>query len=131
LPVLPGNRDRVTSIPLFLAVEPVKGDPAAALVLTRDQPAAAGLVTGFALLRHAAAAAVAQSGGCQCCRAPSGLSTVLRQLFLDRIHGTARFETVVIAAGDEAAIVEAMSDPLVAARYEYRGKLEPDAAPDV
>jgi hypothetical protein len=131
LPVLPGNRSRVTSIPLFLAVEPVEGHPAAALVLTRDRPAASGRVTGFALLRHAAAAAVAQSGGCQCCRAPSGLSMVLRQLFLDRIHGTASFETVVVAAGDEAPIVEAMSDPLVAARYEYKGRIEAGAPPDV
>jgi hypothetical protein len=120
LPVLPGNRGGMMSIPLFLAAEPVTGDPAAALVLTADRPAA----EGFALVRHAAAAAVAQSGSCPCCRAPSGLSIVLRQLFLDRIHGAARFERVVIAAADGAAIAEAMTDPLVAARYEYRGKLE-------
>jgi hypothetical protein len=43
---------------------------------------------GFAVVRHADAAAVAQSGVCSCCRVPSGLTTVLRQLFLDRVPAT-------------------------------------------
>jgi hypothetical protein len=77
---------------------------------------------GVAVVRHADAAAVAQSGACRCCRVPSGLTTVLRQLFLERVRGEAEFDAVVVAANHETAIAEAMSDPLVAARYEYRGR---------
>jgi hypothetical protein len=109
----------MSAIPVRLAVAPAAGDPTSALVLTADRPSA----EGFALVRHAAAAAVAQSGGCSCCRVPSGLSQVLRQLFLDRVRGSASFDRIVVAADDEAPILEAMSDPLVAARYEYKGKI--------
>jgi len=42
---------------------------------------------------------------------------VLRQLFLDRVRGVAEFEAVVVLAGNDTALVEAMTDPLVAARY--------------
>lgn len=107
----------MSEIPLWLAVEPPAGDPASAIILTADRPAP----RGFALVRHAAGAAVAQSGGCSCCRIPSGLSAVLRQLFLDRVRGMADFARVVVAADDETSIIEAMSDPLVAARYAYKG----------
>jgi hypothetical protein len=107
----------MSAIPVWLAVEPAVGDPDNALILTADRPAAA----GFALVRHAGSAAVAQSGLCACCRVPSGLSAVLRQLFLDRVRGTAEFEGVVVATDDESPILEAMSDPLVAARYAYKG----------
>jgi len=109
----------MSAIPVWLATGPVRGDRDGALILTRDQSA----VDGFALVRHAAAAAAAQSGLCQCCRVPSALGAVLRQLFLDRIHGTVDFATVVIAASDEAPVVEAMADALVGARYAYKGRI--------
>jgi hypothetical protein len=70
------------------------------------------------LVRHAGSAAAAQHGACPCCRAPSGLAAVLRQLFLDRVHGRVpEFDRVLIAAGDEADVRAALDDPLVAARY--------------
>jgi hypothetical protein len=107
----------MSEIPIWLAVEPIAGDGSSALVLTAERREA----KGFALVRHAAAAAVAQSGGCSCCRVPSGLSQVLRQLFLDRVRGAAAFDSIIVAAADEAPILEAMTDPLVAARYAYKG----------
>jgi len=107
----------MSEIPVWLAVEPAAGDPRSALVLTAERRSA----EGFAVVRHAAAAAVAQSGSCSCCRVPSGLTAVLRQLFLDRVRGTAAFDRIVVAADDETAILEAMTDPLVAARYAYKG----------
>jgi hypothetical protein len=106
------------AIPLWLAGESFSVHPGIALVVADARPAP----PGFAVLRHADAAAVAQSGACSCCRVPSGLTAVLRQLFLDRVRGDAEFEAVIVAASHESAISEAMSDPLVAARYEYRGK---------
>jgi hypothetical protein len=64
------------------------------------------------------AAAAAQAGACPCCRAPSGLVAVLRQLFLDRVHGRVpEFDRVMVVADDEAALRAALADPLVAARF--------------
>lgn len=78
---------------------------------------------GFALLRHAEAAAAAQAGACPCCRAPSSLVTVLRQLIIDRARGAADFAAVLVE-GDAAALPhlaeEARRDPFVAARYAIR-----------
>ena len=73
---------------------------------------------GHPLVRHAETAAASQAGACPCCRAPSSLAAVLRQLFLDRVHGRVpEFERVMIVADDEASVREALADPLVAARY--------------
>src|SRR5579871_6787375 len=104
----------MSKIPLYRASDPIgpNAQPAA-IVLTTDRVAP----PGFAIVRHADAAAAAQAGGCACCRVPSGLTQVLRQLFLDRVRGTVAFECVVVAAKDDALVAEAMSDPLVAARY--------------
>jgi hypothetical protein len=104
----------MSKIPLYPSSDPSRlGDKRAALVLTTDIAVPA----GFAVVRHADAAAVAQAGDCACCRVPSGLTQVLRQLFLDRVRGVVEFESVVVAAEDDALLAEAMSDPLVAARY--------------
>jgi hypothetical protein len=104
----------MSKIPLYRASDPARlHDCRTALVLTTDRP----VPTGFAVIRHADAAAMAQAGSCTCCRVPSGLTQVLRQLFLDRVRGAVEFETVVVAAEDDAMVAEAMSDPLVAARY--------------
>src|SRR5262252_517402 len=102
----------MSKIPLYRASDPKElHDRGAALVLTTGSAPAP---QGFALVRHADAAAVAQAGGCACCRVPSGLTQVLRQLFLDRVRGAVEFETVVVAAENDAMLAEALSDPLVA-----------------
>ncbi len=93
---------------------PGSADSETALILTDDRPAP----VGFAVVRHADAAASAQAGACSCCHTPSDLTRVLRQLFLDRVRGAAAFEAVVVAAESDAALDQAMQDPLVAARYE-------------
>jgi hypothetical protein len=93
-------------------------------------PARTALVTtgggareGFALLRHAEAAAAAQAGACTCCRTPSSLVTVLRRLVLERARGEVDFAAVLVE-GDPAALPrleeEARRDPFIAARYEIR-----------
>ena len=71
---------------------------------------------GYVAIRHAEAAAVAQQGGCACCRVPSDLVTLLRRLFLERVRGEMLFDEVVIEGG-LSLIEEAMADPLVRARY--------------
>jgi G3E family GTPase len=100
-------------IPLSAASTP---GPAARLgtilILTGD----AKPPTGYAAIRHAEAAAVAQHGGCACCRVPSDLVTLLRRLFLERVRGEIAFDTVVVEGSRELAET-ALSDPLIAARY--------------
>ena len=71
---------------------------------------------GYVAIRHAEAAALAQRGGCACCRVPSDLVTQLRRLFLERVRGETAFDEVVIE-GSPSLIDEAMADPLVRARY--------------
>ena len=101
-------------IPVRLVREATEADSRSALVLT----GAGAHPTGHPLVRHAASAAVSQAGACACCRAPSSLAAVLRQLFLDRVHGRVpEFQRVLIVAGDETSVAEALADPLVAARY--------------
>jgi hypothetical protein len=102
-------------IPVRIAARSRVPDPSAALVLTVGRTAP----EGYALVRHAGAAAAAQHGACPCCRVPSGLARVLRQLFLDRVRGEADFARVVVDA-PEALVADAMADPLVAARYEIQ-----------
>jgi hypothetical protein len=75
--------------------------------------------TGYVAIRHAEAAAVAQHGGCACCRVPSDLVTLLRRLFLERVRGEIAFDEVVIE-GSRKSVAAAMGDPLVAARYAIR-----------
>ncbi len=88
-----------------------------ALILTSDRAEP----SGYAVVRHADAAARAQIGACPCCRIPSGLATVLRQLFIARARGEVEFASVLVSASDgsEAARLrgEAAADPFVAARY--------------
>jgi hypothetical protein len=86
-----------------------------ALVLTGG----AGGSADHPLVRHAGSAAAAQEGTCPCCRTPSGVASVLRQLFLDRVHGRVPEFDRVLIAGDEAAVREALADPLVAARFAF------------
>jgi hypothetical protein len=50
---------------------------------------------------------------------PSDLVSLLRRLFLARVRGETVFDGVVID-GPAVLAVAAMSDPLVAARYEIR-----------
>jgi hypothetical protein len=108
----------MTRIPLLFAhAPPERGALNLALVLTSPRPDP----PGFALVRHAEAAAVAQAGVCACCRTPSGLATALRQLFLDRVRGAVAFEAIVIVAESDAPIGDAMRDPLVAARFALAG----------
>jgi hypothetical protein len=85
-----------------------------ALILTdaHAKPIATGV------MRHADAAAVEQGGGCHCCRTPSDIVTVLRQLFLDRVRGEVTFDRVVVQAPRDL-VEAAMRDPLVAARYRW------------
>jgi G3E family GTPase len=101
-------------IPLSASSEP---GPAARrgtiLILTGDMKPPA----GYTGIRHAEAAAVAQHGGCPCCHVPSDLVTLLRRLFLERVRGETVFDAVVIAGPPQLAEA-ALSDPLVAARYE-------------
>jgi hypothetical protein len=108
-------------IPLWVAGRPVRvGRSRLALILTSNSVAPA----GYVLVRHADAAAVAQAGGCQCCRVPSSLATLLRQLFLDRVRGEVDFDGVAVEAS-QALVEQAMADLLVAARYEFRGSISP------
>lgn len=86
-----------------------------ALILTAGRAAPA----GYAVVRHAGAAAAAQHGSCPCCRIPSDLATVLRQLFLDRVRGDVEFTAVLVDA-PATLVAEAMADPLVAARFELK-----------
>jgi hypothetical protein len=100
-------------IPLRIALDPAPSDrDGMVLILTRAKVAS----SGYAFVRHADAAAVAQHGGCPCCRTPSSLVALLRQLFLDRVHGTVAFDGIVVE-GNVDLVAQAMSDPLVAARY--------------
>src|SRR6266699_3482955 len=65
-------------IPLWVSGEPPRvGRQDTVLVVTGDTEPP----TGYAAIRHAEAAAIAQHGGCACCRVPSDLVTLLRQLF--------------------------------------------------
>ena len=85
------------------------------LILTRGHADG----SGFALVRHADGAARAQAGACSCCRIPSDLATVLRQLVIDRARGI-DFAAVLVdgEAPSLAQMAEdALADPLVAARY--------------
>jgi G3E family GTPase len=100
-------------IPLWVSGEPPRvGRQDTVLVVTGDAEPPA----GYAAIRHAEAAAVAQQGGCACCSVPSDLVTLLRQLFLERVRGETVFDAVVIAGSPQLAEA-AMTDPLVAARY--------------
>jgi G3E family GTPase len=102
-----------TRIPLSAASDPgPAARPGTILILTGD----AEPPSGYAATRHAEAAAVAQHGGCACCRVPSDLVTLLRQLFLERVRGEIFFEAVMIEGSPQLAET-ALSDPLVAARY--------------
>jgi hypothetical protein len=100
-------------IPLSATSKPKPASrPGTVLVLTGNSAPPAGYVA----IRHAEAAAVAQHGGCACCRVPSDLVTLLRQLFLERVRGEIAFDAVVIE-GSRTSVAAAMDDPLVAARY--------------
>jgi G3E family GTPase len=100
-------------IPLWVSSEPPRvGRQQTVLVVTGD----AEPPVGYGAIRHAEAAAVAQQGGCACCRVPSDLVTLLRKLFLERVRGETVFDAVVIAGSPQLAEA-AMTDPLVAARY--------------
>lgn len=102
-------------IPLSAASDPgPAARPGTMLILTSGTAPP----PGYAAIRHAEAAAVAQHGGCACCRVPSDLVTLLRQLFLERVRGETAFEAVVIAGSPQLAEA-ALADPLVAARYEH------------
>lgn len=103
-------------IPVWIAAAPSRiGRERLALIMTGNGETP----PGYAVLRHAKAAAIAQAGGCPCCRVPSDLVAVLRRLFLDRVRGETVFDGVVID-GPAALAAEAMTDSLVAARYEVR-----------
>ena len=103
-------------IPLSAASEPgPAARPGTILILTADTNPP----TGYAAIRHAEAAAVAQHGGCTCCRVPSDLVTLLRQLFLERVRGEIAFDAVVVEGSPELAEA-ALTDPLVAARYALK-----------
>lgn len=92
-----------------------------ALVLTRS--AADG--SGFALLRHADAAARGQAGACACCRVPADVVVVLRRLAIERAKGSAVFDAVLVD-GEAAALghmsADALADPFIAARYVVSGR---------
>ena len=49
------------------------------------------------------------NGGCACCRVPSDLVTLLRQLFLERVRGEIAFDEVVIE-GNRKSVEAAMDD---------------------
>jgi G3E family GTPase len=103
-------------IPLWIAVAPDGiGRERLALIMTASGTAP----PGYAVTRHADAAAIAQKGGCACCRVPSDLVSLLRRLFLERVRGETVFDGIVIT-GPAALAAEAMTDPLVSARYEIR-----------
>jgi hypothetical protein len=104
-------------IPVWTAdTAPRAGRIGMVLVLTGPRPDDA-VLPGYAAIRHAAAAAITQAGGCDCCRVPSDLVTLLRQLFIERVRGEIQFDGVVIV-GPAGIAEQAMTDPLVAARYE-------------
>jgi hypothetical protein len=100
-------------IPLALERRP-RPDPEAALVVVGAEAGAT--PAGFALVRHAGAAAAAQGGACPCCRRPSDLVTALRRLAIDRAKGTAAIARVVVA-GPPSLGAELAGDPFLAARY--------------
>jgi G3E family GTPase len=103
-------------IPLSAASEPGPATrPGTILILTDNSEPP----PGYAAIRHAEAAAVAQHGGCACCRVPSDLVTLLRQLFLERVRGETIFDAVMIEGSPQLAEA-ALTDPLVAARYELK-----------
>lgn len=87
------------------------------LVLTGDEIEA----EGFAALRHAESAAAARQGTCACCRVPSNLATVLRQLVIERAGGKIDFDRVFVAGDDKEMLPRllrvAFADPVVAARF--------------
>jgi hypothetical protein len=102
-------------IPLWIAEAPMRAPRRGlALILTSE----AEPPPGYAIVRHAEAAAIAEAGGCACCRVPSDLVTMLRRLFLERVRGETSFVGLVVE-GAPALIEPALADPLIAARYEY------------
>jgi hypothetical protein len=103
----------MSRIPVWVTVDLSPAErPGMALI----QTGRAASPPGYAVLRHAEAAAIAEAGGCVCCRTPSNLVTLLRQLFLERVRGETNFVGIVIE-GPPALIDPALADPLVAARY--------------
>lgn len=103
-------------IPLWIAQAPAHPTRRGlALILTSE----AEPPPGYATVRHAEAAAIAEAGGCACCRVPSNLVTMLRQLFLERVRGETNFAGLVVE-GAPALIEPALADPLIAARYAYQ-----------
>jgi len=112
-------------IPLSAASEPgPAARPGTILILTSDTAPP----IGYAAIRHAEAAAVAQHGGCACCRMPSDLVTLLRRLFLERVRGETAFDAVVIEGSPQLAQA-ALADPLVAARYALEPSARVSSAP--
>jgi hypothetical protein len=105
-------------IPLWIAVAPPDGVGRERLALIMTASGAP--PPGYTVTRHADAAAIAQKGGCACCRVPSDLVSLLRRLFLERVRGETVFDGIVIDGPAALAVAAAMSDPLVAARYEIR-----------
>jgi hypothetical protein len=74
----------ISRIPLWVTADPSPAErPDMALILTSKAAAP----PGYAVIRHAEGAAVAEAGGCACCRVPSDLVTALRQLCLERVRG--------------------------------------------
>ena len=103
-------------IPLWIAKAPARATRRGlALILTSEAKPPA----GYAIVRHAEAAAIAEAGGCACCRVPSDLVTLLRQLFLERVRGETDFAGLVVE-GAPALIEPTLADPLIAARYDYQ-----------
>lgn len=103
-------------IPLWIAEPPTRAPrQGLALIMTSDTKPP----PGYAIVRHAEAAAIAEAGGCACCRVPSDLVTMLRRLFLERVRGETHFAGLVVE-GAPALIELALADPLIAARYEYQ-----------
>ncbi len=100
-------------IPLLVIVEPPSARRQGLVLILTGNAAAP---SGYAIVRHADAAAVAQEGHCPCCRTPSDLVTALRQLFLERVRGETAFSGIVIEGGDAIA-AQIAADPLLAARY--------------
>ncbi len=103
-------------LPLAFSARDAKAGERAriALVLTSDRA----VPRGYALVRHADAAAVARSGACPCCRVPSGIVAVLRQLFIERARGEVDFAAVLVSGSDVARLrAEAGADAFIAARY--------------
>jgi len=104
-------------LPLAFAASPDMShiDRQPALVLTGGAAP-----DGFAVVRHAGSAAVAQAGACSCCRVPSDLVTVLRRLVIDRARGDIDMSAVLVvgeAADLPRLAQDALADPFIAARY--------------